>query len=297
MLPAETLRLVAAGGVFLAALAIAVVPTLAATFPGKRPAIQVTRADRAIYDRLVAAVREIPADRRGDRLIAAGLALEGTPYAAGALEVPGPERLVCNLRGLDCVTFVEVCLAVARSADAPKAGFEEFLAELARMRYRDGIVDGYASRLHYFAEWLRRNAARGALADVTAELGGAAEDRPIHYMTENRKLYPRLESERAFEALRRVEADLSGTPLVVIGREQIAAAEARLADGDILALVPTTAGLDISHTGLAHRGADGRIHLLHAPDVGERVRTNPEPLTDYVAAHPKVHGLIVARPI
>ncbi|MBM3271200.1 MAG: DUF1460 domain-containing protein [Candidatus Sericytochromatia bacterium] len=297
MPPAETLRLVAASSVFLAALAIAAAPILAAAVPARRPAHHVTAADREIYSRLLAAVRVVPADRRGARLVAAGLALEGTPYVAGALEVPGAERLVCNLRGLDCVTFVEACLAAARVADLPDPPFEAFLAELARNRYRDGRIDGYASRLHYFSEWIARNAARGALRDVTADLGGVPADRQIDYMSAHRKLYPRLASERTFAAIQATERELSARSLVLVPRDRVAAIEADLQDGDILAIVPTTAGLDVSHTGLVRRGADGRPRLLHAPDVGDRVRTTTDTVAEYVAGHAKVHGLIVARPL
>jgi hypothetical protein len=312
MLPAETLRLVAAGGVFLAALAIAAAPGLAIASGSRRPAAHVTAADRRVFERLIAVMKGVPPGPRGGRLTAAGLALEGTPYAAGALEVPGPERLVCHLGGLDCVTFVETCLAAARTSrlDPPSPRmatkgrvathqdvFEEFMAELRLLRYRDGTILGYASRLHYFSEWLRQNAARGVLADLTADLGGVPEIRQIDYMTTHRKLYPRLASDRTFQAMLAVEAALSARPLIVIPRDRLAAAEGRLEDGDIVAIVPTTEGLDVSHTGLVRRGTDGRVHLLHAPDVGDRVRTTIETLGEYVAAHPKVRGLMVARPL
>jgi hypothetical protein len=38
----------------------------------------------------------------------------GTPYEPGTLELPGPERLVVNLRTFDCVTLVEHALVLAR---------------------------------------------------------------------------------------------------------------------------------------------------------------------------------------
>ena len=40
----------------------------------------------------------------------------GTPYRPRTLELAGPERLVINLEALDCVTFVENVLVLARLA-------------------------------------------------------------------------------------------------------------------------------------------------------------------------------------
>ena len=32
--------------------------------------------------------------------------------------------------------------------------FDDYKAELEKIRYRDGVIDGYASRLHYFCDWI-----------------------------------------------------------------------------------------------------------------------------------------------
>src|SRR5690606_423375 len=54
----------------------------------------------------------------GEAMARLGVTFIGTAYVPGTLEVPGPERLVVNLRELDCVTFVENVLAIARLARA-----------------------------------------------------------------------------------------------------------------------------------------------------------------------------------
>ena len=43
------------------------------------------------------------------------------------------------------------------------------------MRYRGGKRRGYASRLHYFSEWISDGARRGLVRDLGAELGGAED--------------------------------------------------------------------------------------------------------------------------
>lgn len=294
-MPVEVVRTVAASGFLLAALWVAMLPQASAGTPAKRSIVHTSDADRAVFQRVLDDVTRQGAANAGDSLARAGLAFLGTPYVTGTLEVPGAERLVCNLRGLDCVTFVESALALSRIARrAPDAGFEAFLNELSALRYRTGRPEGYGSRLHYFTDWLRHNEARGVVRVVTAEVGGTPEPRPIDYMTAHRKLYPRLASDAVFELIRRVELEISGRPLVIVPRQAVVESLPRLRDGDILAIVPTTAGLDVSHSGLVHIGRDGTVNLLHAAE-DHAVRL--EPLAQYVAEHKKVHGLIVARPL
>ncbi len=294
-MPVEVVRTVAASGFLLAALWVATMPQVSAVLPARRPTVHTSDADRAIFDRVLTEVRAFGADDPGSVVAAAGLAFLGTPYVAGTLELPGAERMVCNLRGVDCVTFVETSVSLGRVArGGPDAAFEAFLEELAGLRYRAGRPEGYISRLHYFTDWLHHNEARGVVRDVTRDLGGIEEPREIQYITAHRKLYPRLDNETVFEAFRQSEAALSARPLVVILRDRIPEVLPRLQPGDIVSIVPTTEGLDVSHTGLAHRGADGTVNLLHAAE-DEEVRLDP--LAQYVAEHKKVHGLIIARPL
>ena len=50
----------------------------------------------------------------GDLVVRIGETFIGTPYAPHTLEAPGEEGLVIELEELDCVTFVENVLALAR---------------------------------------------------------------------------------------------------------------------------------------------------------------------------------------
>ena len=84
------------------------------------------------------------------------------------------EPLTLSLTHFDCVTLVESCLAVARVARGGAPTWESFGREIERMRYRGGTA-GYASRLHYFSEWIADGERRG----LCATWGGAGrrEDR------------------------------------------------------------------------------------------------------------------------
>lgn len=66
-----------------------------------------------------------------------------------------------NLTGLDCVTFFENVLDMARIFRQGKYEFDDLLAAVTHTRYRGGKLDGYLSRLHYTADWIHDNVAKG----------------------------------------------------------------------------------------------------------------------------------------
>jgi hypothetical protein len=78
----------------------------------------------------------------GAGVAAAGLAFLGRPYGAHTLEGEGPERLVINLRELDCFTLVENAVVLERLFRTGATGFPDYAATLRRLRYRNGILDG-----------------------------------------------------------------------------------------------------------------------------------------------------------
>ena len=75
--------------------------------------------------------------------------LRGLPYVAKTLEVNREERLVVNLRQLDCTTYVETVMALALCMKQKAHTFQAFCRNLQRLRYEDGKV-AYTHRLHYF---------------------------------------------------------------------------------------------------------------------------------------------------
>ena len=92
----------------------------------------------------------------------------GTPDGAHTLEGE-PEMLTVNLDSLDCTTFVEVSMALAFTVNENRTSWRDFVYNLRRIRYRNGEVDGYPSRLHYICDWAVDNKHRGNFSDVTRE--------------------------------------------------------------------------------------------------------------------------------
>jgi len=244
----------------------------------------------------------------GEAVARMGLSFVGTPYRPGTLEVEGPERLVVNLRELDCVTFVETTLAlthlvrdsrvpVPSATDAP--GMEALEAayrkELTRIRYRGGILNGYPSRLHYFSEWIRDAEKKGILRDVTTELGGVEDREPVVFMSQHPDAYARLSDPGVLAAIERTETRISRVPRVYIPQDRIAAVARGVHDGDVIAATSSVPGLDVAHTGIAYR-KDGSLHLIHAPLVGDSVHVSVRTLAQRVNDIEGQDGIIVARP-
>jgi hypothetical protein len=241
----------------------------------------------------------------GDAVAAIGRTFVGTPYVPNTLDPPGPERLVIGFRGLDCVTFVENVVALARFVREPDAAellgrrdeaerrYEEILT---RIRYRGGEMQGYASRLHYFSDWIADGEAKGLLRDVTRELGGVRDTSRVHFMSTHREAYRQLrEDPAALAEVRRVEERLGASLRWWIPEDALEAAAAGIRDGDVIAMTSTTAGLDIAHTGLA-LWVEGSLRLMHAPLVGDSVEVSAEALPARVRRIRGQDGIVVARP-
>jgi hypothetical protein len=231
----------------------------------------------------------------GAALVALGRTFVGATYTPGTLEVDGPERLVVNLRELDCVTYIENVLAIVRVLRAGTPDYGSFQRELVRIRYRDGTLAGYPSRLHYFSEWIANNEAKGIVTDVTRELGGGVQPGPLGFMSAHRESYRQLGDPGVAAEIGRLEAELSGRERFFIPQESIRAVERGIQDGDIIAATSALDGLDVAHTGFALWVGD-RLHLMHAPLVGSVVEISERPLAERIQRIDAQDGIMVARP-
>jgi hypothetical protein len=263
-------------------------------------------ADWAVLEQKARWARERGLDTvsLGVAIVEIGRTFVGTPYVPGTLEVEGPERLVIDFRGLDCVTFVENAFALARfvraggarllgDRPAAEALYERLLQEL---RYRDGVIDGYPSRLHYFSDWIADNARRGLVRDLGRELGGVRDAEPVDFMSTHAASYRQLADPANVERIRETEARLSAAGRWYVPEERIAEVASRIQDGDIIAATSTVPGLDVAHTGLA-LWIDGALHLLHAPLAGDSVEISRMPLAERILGLEGQDGIMVARPV
>lgn len=222
--------------------------------------------------------------------------LIGTPYVGGTLEGAGHERCTVDMLRLDCVTFFEVSMNMARSMLSNKNTFDDLVAAVTYTRYRNGIVTDYTSRLHYTAEWIQNNIDKGVVTDVTPALGGVRFPFSLGFMSANPKYYPAFaEHPEYIPVIASIEQSVNTTNRTIIPKERIAEIEDKLQDGDIIAIATSKKGLDYAHTGLIVR--DGkRARFLHASSVKKQVLLD-EPISDVVARLDTYLGITVVRPL
>ncbi|MGK2962019.1 MAG: N-acetylmuramoyl-L-alanine amidase-like domain-containing protein [Gemmatimonadaceae bacterium] len=250
--------------------------------------------------------RQLSSMTMGTRAVRIGELAVGTPYEAFTLEAyikegGNPvqrEPLALTLTRFDCVTLVESCLAIARaSASAAQPSWQQFGREVERMRYRGGRRRSYASRLHYFSEWISDGENRGLVRDLGEELGGVADPRPLRFMTEHRGSYPALANDSVFGEIGSMERRLDKHVRFMIPADRITRAQDRIESGDVLAFATSIPGLDVSHAAFAYRDTSGILRVLHAPLSGGAVEITRATLPEYVANIRRATGILVARPL
>lgn len=279
--------------------------TACAALPWLRAQADTDRARLVAWTSALRPSSGSPRSTGGDAVRVGELAA-GSPYEAFTLEAylraggspTATEPLTLSLTRFDCVTLVESCLAIARVAATPGAPtWERFGAEVERMRYRDGKRTGYASRLHYFSEWIRNGEARGLVRDLGTELGAEPDPRPLRFMTEHRSSYPALADGGVFREIGEMERSLDPVVRRLVPVTRIPAVLDRIESGDVLAFATSIPGLDVSHAAFAYRDAKNVVRVLHAPLSGGVVEVTRTTLPQYVAAIRRATGILVARPL
>ena len=250
-----------------------------------------TPADSLLAETFLSDLAGHAGETVAELMVRAGKAMEGQPYVAGTLD-ESPEQLRIYLTRTDCIIFVETCLALARTA---KEGgdFQAFANEIRQSRYREGRIEAYADRLHYTTEWARQGEARGVLQDVTRALGGEPLARPINYMSSQPDSYPLMDDPAAIRA---VEDRINLETRYYIPKSKIAGALSDIRSGDIICLVSSVEGLDISHVGLA-LVENGKVKLFHASTGTMKVTEDSRTLQEYLSGRSSIIGIQVLRPL
>lgn len=286
--------------IFIISAVLAALPRPAQTVPTaaqtgtKSGRVVCTRADSAEVVRLL----RLPV--QGNDVLFFARQFLGRPYVAHTLEGHDPERLVVNLRGLDCTTFVETVYALTLTKRQNSDSFSDFCHNLESLRYRGGKMNGYLSRLHYFTWWMHDNAARGNVAEVRLPEALTA---PLyvrnHYMSRHPQLYGMLRRHPEWtDSIAAQERQANGSDGSYL-REGATAGNGRqlaaIHDGDLIAIVTTKDGLDYSHLGLAVWGKDGRLHMMHASTIYKRVVEDRTDLYTYLKRQRQAVGIRVFR--
>lgn len=223
----------------------------------------------------------------------------GTEYVGHVLEADGPEKLVVNMRALDCVSFYENCLVLGRCIKLNALTFDDYKKQLQFVRYRGGVINGYPSRLHYTTDYWYDNEKKGVLKVVTKQI---ADDKnlqnmpkPINFMTSHRDSYKQLANEAFFEAVKKQEDAINARELVFLPKGNVHMFADKIKTGSLIGITTNMKGMDIKHTGVAIRMENGELHFMHAPITGAKVQITPMTLHDYLAKFKDDTGIIIAE--
>ncbi len=225
-----------------------------------------------------------------------GQKLLGTGYLGGTLDInPALEGCVVNLLELDCVTFFESSLCLARIIKKERFTMDDYVQELTFVRYRHGKIYNYSSRLHYTADWIADNVKKDVVDDITPLLGGEPIKFDLSFMSENSELYPALRrTPKLIGEIESIEDSIRKRSYSYIPTKMVKENSNRIQTGDIICIVTSKEGLDYSHTGLA-MVEKGVVRFLHASSKEHKVILDVE-LADYLPTHPTGLGITVLRP-
>lgn len=256
---------------------------------------QGTQSDKGIFESYLNSVQTV------DKLCSDILMDEtakfflGVPYVGKTLEYE-PERLIVNLREMDCMTFVENVLALAEASASGTPSWQTYLEKLQQIRYRDGKIEDYTSRLHYTSDWIYENEKKGLIADITKEIGGVPLAMDVSFVSTHPESYMQLQSHPEYIAvMAKKEKEINSRQYYYIPKEEIDKQEAQIRTGDIVCFVTSIKGLDISHVGIVHKEGD-KMTFIHASSGKKRVIINEESFQDYVLGIKKSKGIMVLRP-
>lgn len=251
----------------------------------------------AVFQQIVEAARAEGVATRpyGEVVQWVGEQLLGRPYVAGMLDAPDTETLVVDLTAFDCVLYVENVLALARAIVLDQTAYADYARNVEALRYREGSMDGYCSRLHYFSDWIADNERRGAVRNVTEAVGGQPFNKTISFMGEHRASYPKLADDSTFACVLDMEARLGDLALFYVPQDRIAEAYPALQPGDVIATATDIGGLDVTHTGFVHKTA-AHAGFMHASLASNEVKISDD-LQSYVQGIRSQVGIVVARPV
>ncbi|HBX47198.1 N-acetylmuramoyl-L-alanine amidase-like domain-containing protein [Limibacterium fermenti] len=255
-----------------------------------------TQQDKKIFASYLAFINNVQSLSINNILEKTALFFLNTPYTGQTLELNKEETLTVNLREFDCMTYVETVVALSETALSPNPSFETFTDKLRNIRYRNGNIQNYASRIHYTSDWMYETERKGVLENISQSLGGIRETKKIDFMSSHRQAYRQLKDDGTmWMAIRSIEETMNRRGgFYYLPKETILSAAARIPHMAVIAFTTTIGGLDTTHMGFAFR-KDGKLSFIHASSTGGKIMIQPGTLYEYCDSQKSCTGIIVAE--
>jgi hypothetical protein len=178
-----------------------------------------------------------------------------------------PEVFTASLDGLDCVTYVEMVLALSRSSSV-----DDFVKLLRNIRYENGRV-AWDRRNHYMTGWIRSNTRAGFVRRIApARVPAVAKVRTLD----------------GLEGLPPVRVRFECVP-----KPSVPMLVRYMKTGDLIFFASTRKHHDVFHCGIIVREGD-RALLRHASR--SRSIVVQQELDEFLKAN-RMAGVIAVRPV
>lgn len=261
-----------------------------------QPKAHYTPEDLQIFNRYLAYIKPFTNVSKTEVLEKTATFFLGKPYGAHTLENTDGEELVVNLRAFDCTTFVETVIALSRTASSTIPSFNTYLAELQNIRYRNGGIKGYASRLHYTSDWVYENERKGTVKNISVALGGKMEKRTIGFMSAHRESYRQLkEDDVTLQEIVDREKEINGRGgFAFLPKANIAITAPLIPHMAMIGFTTDFQGLDVSHTGFIFREGDN-LTFIHASSARQKVVIDEKTLSEYCLGQKSCTGILVSQ--
>lgn len=240
--------------------------------------------------------------------------LKGQPYVAHTLEHNKREKLVINVRDLDCTTSTENIMAMVICRKQDKTSFADFCETLKNIRYEIPFGGGedhegrvaYSHRNHYFTGWANSNIAQGYFEEIIgpAKIFSGIQRVFVDYMTAHPQYYKMLnETPTTADSIKAMEKKLSDpkhNTYKFIPKENLKNTNTEefrewIHEGDIVVILTNKQGLDTQHITMAHWGDDKQLHIMHASSIRKQVVFEPLTLYQYLMNQKTATGVRILR--
>ena len=255
-----------------------------------------TAEDQKIFYSYLSYISDVETSNPKELLEKSALFFLDKPYVANTLENEGEETLVVNLREFDCTTFVETVIALTQTIISNNPSFDNFLNKLQLLRYREGMINGYSSRLHYMTDWFYDNEKNGVLKNISGELGGVTEVKKINFMSQHRNAYKHLKlNDENLNEIIGFENRINGrNGFMYLPKENIPITAPLIPHMSIIAFTTNINGLDVTHTGFAFKD-DGELTFIHASTLTDKVVIDEKSIHNYVNSRKSNDGIRIVR--
>lgn len=256
--------------------------------------VDFTPQDINIYNTYIQHIQSVEFTSKQAVLQATAEFFIGSPYVAGTMDINDEERLVVNLRQFDCVTFIETVIALTNTVESGNISFDNFTTNLRQIRYRNSVVDGYDSRLHYTTDWIHANTNNGLLTPSNVQSEYELDTKTIDFMSTHRSSYNALKhDDSTLNKIKIIEDEINNRGgFCYLPKSRIAAYADKIDHMSVIAFTTSIKGLDTTHTGFTYKNSD-KLGFIHASSLQKKVVIDSKSLSDYCISQKSCTGVII----